>query len=132
MKSNFPERLKYAMKMNRMKQIDLANKTGIYAGTISNYMRGKYIPKDDKLQILANALGVNVAFLAGFSDDPEPFDDPAANRIIDKFTRMTMPGSFGPVTVSIDDLHLLGAYHNADPLIQSAVRKLLDIPEDRL
>jgi len=129
MKSTFTDRLQKSLDACGMRQVDLAEKTGIHPGTISNYIRGKYEPKDDKLQIIADALGVSVSYLAGFTNDPKSGLN-EIDHFIDQFTRMTQPGSFGPVTVSIDDVKLIVAYHEANPRIQSAVRKLLDLPEE--
>ena len=126
---NFTDRFNEAMAMKGMKQVDISRKTGIAPGTISNYARGKYTPKDDKLTAIAEALGVTEAYLCGFSDDPAPTGDPGLDGFLDRFIRSTQPGSFGPVTVSIDDVKLIAAYHEADSPIQSAVRKLLDLPE---
>ena len=124
---NFTDRFNEAMAMKGMKQVDISRKTGIAPGTISNYARGKYTPKDDKLTAIAGALGVTEAYLCGFSDDPVPTGDPGLDGFLDRFIRSTQPGSFGSVTVSPEDLELLSAYHEADPMIQAAVCKLLDI-----
>ena len=124
---NFTDRFNEAMAMRGMKQVDISRKTGIAPGTISNYARGKYTPKDDKLTAIAEALGVTEAYLCGFSDDPAPTGDPGLDDFLDRFVRSTQPGSFGPVTVSPEDLELLAAYHEADPRIQDAVRRLLDL-----
>lgn len=43
------ERLKAAMKLARIKQTVLAEKTGIVQGTISNYARGVYAPRGENL-----------------------------------------------------------------------------------
>ena len=84
----------------------------------------------ENVEKIADALGVTVSYLVGFSDDPHPLNDPELNKVIDMFTRMTQPGSFGPVEVSADEIRIIYQYRQADPHIQSAVRKLLDIPED--
>lgn len=59
------ERLGDAMAARDMRQIDLANAAGIYVGTINNYLKGKYSPKKDKLEVLARALGVSPVWLMG-------------------------------------------------------------------
>ena len=61
------ERLTEAMQLRKMKQVDLANITGIDKGSISQYVSGKYSPKGDKLYKLATALNVSSAWLSGFN-----------------------------------------------------------------
>ena len=118
------------MERDNIKAAELARRTGIDRSSISHYLRGDYRPKIENIEKIADALGVTVSYLVGFSDDPKPFDDPELNDLFDKFTRMTQPGSFGPITVSEDEVKIVFQYRKAEPHIQSAVRKLLDIPED--
>ena len=126
--SKFAERFNEAMRLKGIKQKDVVARTGLAPGTISNYARGKYAPKQDgKLEAIAEALGVTVSYLAGFSDDPSPIGDPTLDSIIDKFTRMTQPSSFGPVEVSPEELRVVMAYRNAEQHVQEQVRRLLDL-----
>ena len=64
------ERLKEAMLMRDMKQVDLAVKTGLGKSAISQYLSGKVNPKQDKIHILAKALSVDELWLMGISDSP--------------------------------------------------------------
>lgn len=75
MGNNTSERLKYLMEERGLKQIDILNKCvpicdkfGIKMGRndISQYVSGKVKPKQDKLSILAIALGVSEAWLMGY------------------------------------------------------------------
>ena len=59
------ERLKYAMKLRNMKQVDLVEKTGIGKSSISTYLSGEYFPKQINTYKLAEALGVNPSWLMG-------------------------------------------------------------------
>lgn len=59
-------RLKIAMKECGKKQIDLANETGIDKGSISHYVSGKYMPKQDTIYKLAKALDVSEMWLWGY------------------------------------------------------------------
>lgn len=67
MKDSFKNRLSKALSYNNMKAIDLANKTQISKALISGYINGKYIAKQNKLTLLANALNVNEAWLMGYN-----------------------------------------------------------------
>lgn len=62
----FSKRLKEAMSDIGIKQIELANRTGLDKSLISNYLADKYKPKNNNLQILAKALNVNPVWLMGY------------------------------------------------------------------
>lgn len=59
-------RLKEAMKVRGIKQSKLAEKTGISKSMISEYVKGKYEPKQDNIYKIAKALNVKEAWLMGF------------------------------------------------------------------
>ena len=133
----FSERLDYALKRKGLKQIDLASKTGLAPGTISNYYQGKYKAKGENLRKLADALDVTEAWLAGY-------DAPMAKT---KNDRLMLGGDLEPweldyysqdhpvadiaEDVTRGELDLLTAYRDADPAIQAAVRKLLDVEANK-
>lgn len=121
------ERMRSIMRDKNIKAAELSRRTGIDRSNISHYLRGDYVPKADKVEKLAAALGVSVSYLAGFSDDPNFTEDPGLNSFLDTFTRMTQPGSFGPVRVSPDELRIIQAFRDADPVLQSAVLRLLNL-----
>ena len=62
----FATRLKQALNKTGVKQIELSRLTGIYKGTINNYLAGKYEPKADRLEIIAKALDVDPVWLMGY------------------------------------------------------------------
>ena len=66
MNESFTIRLKRAMEMKQMKAVDLANKTGIDRGSLSHYINGSYKPSSVNTDKLAEALGVDVAWLMGY------------------------------------------------------------------
>lgn len=67
-------RLKEALQRAGLKQIELANITGISKSTLSQYFSGDYEPKQKNLHKLASALNVDEAWLMGF-DVPVSFCD---------------------------------------------------------
>ncbi len=73
--SNTSERLNYLMETMHIKQIDILNKCEPFCkrynvkmgrNDISQYVSGKVKPKQDKISILASALGVDEAWLIGY------------------------------------------------------------------
>lgn len=124
---NFSDRLRECLKRSGMKQIELSRRSGVDRSDISHYLRGDYLPKLDRVERLASALGVSVSYLAGYTDDPNPTGDPGLDSFLDTFTRMTQPGSFGSVSVSADELKLILAFREADPDIQKAICLMLKI-----
>lgn len=60
------ERLKQAMELNDIKQIDLVRETGINRSSISRYLSGEYEPKSKSIRKLASALQVSEQWLLGY------------------------------------------------------------------
>ena len=68
------ERLRKALSIRNMRQADLCEKTKIPKSAISHYLRGSFVPKQDRAYIIAKVLDVNPAWLMGF-DAPMEIDD---------------------------------------------------------
>lgn len=62
----FSNRLKKAMDINDMKQVDLVEKTGLDKTLINKYLVGITNARQKKLSILAEALNVNEVWLMGY------------------------------------------------------------------
>lgn len=85
MKSSFSNRLKEAMRINGMKQIDIINKSTLLNDTdgvkisktdLSQYVNGKTSPGQKKLYVLAKVLNVSEAWLLGYDvDSNRPTDE---------------------------------------------------------
>lgn len=81
MKDTLPNRLRQALLNNDMSQTDLAKASGIRASSISDYLTGKYEPKQDKIYLLAKALRVEPAWLMGYDlEDSAYYTDPTVNE----------------------------------------------------
>lgn len=63
MENEFQYRLLKAIADKRMSASDLSRETGIDKSALSNYINGKYIPKQDKCYLLARALDVDPGWL---------------------------------------------------------------------
>lgn len=64
--NNFKNRLKQIMSERNISQSELSKRTGIGRNSISDYLKGKYEAKQDKVFELAKVLNVNEAWLMGF------------------------------------------------------------------
>lgn len=62
----FQNRLKKAMSIRNIKQVDLVNKTNLDKTLINKYLSGASNPRQRKLTILADALDVNEIWLMGY------------------------------------------------------------------
>lgn len=90
--STFQERLRLAISIRGYTQTQLSNLTGINKSLICDYLKGKYLAKQDKLDSLAKALRVSPTWLMGFEtemieikkdDSTPPFKNIIINDIVD-------------------------------------------------
>lgn len=63
---DFSKRLKEALNKKKMKPTELASRLKLNKGIISNYLSGKYKPRQDRLDLIAAILGVDVVWLMGY------------------------------------------------------------------
>ena len=68
MKAQFIERLNSILQKRNLSQADLSKMTGIRSSSISDWLNGKYEPKQDKIAIIADALNVSPVWLIGYDD----------------------------------------------------------------
>lgn len=71
----FAARLKRYMDRAGLRAVDLSRATGISGGTLSEYLKGKYVPKQMKLYKIAEALHTTPAVLTGTEDCSEIEED---------------------------------------------------------
>ena len=69
MEDLFSKRLQQAINFNKIKPIELAEKTGIGKSSISCYLSGYYKASSKHLSLLASALGVTEAWLLGLTNE---------------------------------------------------------------
>ena len=60
------ERLHEALRLRNLRQADLCALTGIPKSAMSQYLSGAFEPKQDRVELLARALGVTEAWLMGY------------------------------------------------------------------
>lgn len=74
MREKLDVRLRTAMKIRGLRQVDLVEKTGLSKSKINMYVNGEHQPKHDGVYLLAKALGVQEAWLMGYD---VPMEDSA-------------------------------------------------------
>lgn len=99
-------RLKELLTENNMKAVELCTRTGIYKGTISQYIHGTHTPTNLKAKQIAEVFNVNPLWVMGFDvpkyetdtieNDAENAQllallrkDEQATRILQYYTRLT-------------------------------------------
>jgi transcriptional regulator with XRE-family HTH domain len=70
-------RIREALSIRNMRQVDLVEKTGLDKGAVNHYVNNKYQPKQQALLSIAKALDVNEIWLAGY-------DVPMERNVVDK------------------------------------------------
>lgn len=73
-KESCAARLKMALSIRNMTQAELCQKTKIPKSALSEYIKGLYDPKQDRLLILSDALNVDPVWLMGFDVPMEKED----------------------------------------------------------
>lgn len=92
-KSDFASRLSQALETRGMKAADLSKKTKVAEGTISCYINGRYEAKQNRVQVFAEALDVNPAWLMGY-DVPMDTEHATPSQPAQK---ATIPPGFEPM-----------------------------------
>lgn len=121
--SDFASRLSQALEVRGMKAADLSKKTKVAEGTISCYINGRYEAKQNRVQVFAEALNVNPAWLMGY-DVPMEAERPAPAK------KPTIPPGFMPMP-KMRKVPLIGAIACGDPITAIQNREgEIDAPED--
>lgn len=115
-------RIAEALNMRSMKQIELAEKTGISRGTINNWLKNKYQPKRVPLMKMAQALDVAELWLAGYDVPMERApEQKKADALIELFNRLRSDEELKELVCNIIDLN-----ENNFQMIKSLVSQLAE------
>jgi len=115
-------RIKQALELRGMKQVELSEKSGINKPSISCYISGKYEPKQSALYKLGKALDVSEMWLAGYDVPMErPLEQKENDELVEVVERLQNDKKFRQLVVK---LHCL----NSEKV--DGIMKLLDIPLD--
>lgn len=122
---DFAGRLSQALEVRGMKAADLSKKTKVAEGTISCYINGRYEAKQNRVQVFAEALNVNPAWLMGY-DVPMEAEQQAPQAI----SPAPIPPGFIPMP-KMKKVPLIGAIACGDPITALQNREGdVDVPED--
>ena len=105
-RKTFPAHFRFLLERKGKTQNDVCRDLEVAVGTVSSWINGQKLPRVDVMQRLADYLGVRMSTLLE--------EDGLALFMQEE-----------------NDRALLNAFHAADPAIQAAVRKLLDLPESK-
>lgn len=81
--SNSQKRLLEMMNILDIKQSDIVKKTGIQKSSLSNYISGRRVPRQDQLSLIADPYDINPAWLMGY-DVPMYYEDIVKIETIDQ------------------------------------------------
>lgn len=99
------DRLREAMSLRNIKQVDLVRKTGINRSAISRYLSGEYEPKNKPIYEIARALDVSEQWLMGYEVPMERTKIQKNNdALTDIVVRLRKDANFRSVVNSLNDL----------------------------
>lgn len=123
-KSDFASRLSQALETRGMKAADLSKKTKVAEGTISCYINGRYEAKQNRVQVFAEALDVNPAWLMGYDVPME------AERSQPAPAPRPIPKGFEPMP-KMKKIPLVGSIACGTPILaEQNIEKIVDVPEN--
>lgn len=109
MKEALIKRLKSVMDRYNVSPAELSRRTGIRSSSISDYLTGKYSPKQDKIDLIAEALSVDPAWLMGY--DGSGILPPGAHR--PQFKKVPMLG-YAAAGQPLEDLNQDTPYYDIE------------------
>lgn len=116
------ERIKQALSLRNMKQVELSEKSGINKPSISCYVSGKYEPKQSALYDLGKALDVSEMWLAGYDVPMErPMEQKENDELVDLVDKLKKEKGFRQLCLKLSNL-------NPDKI--EGLMKLMDIQPD--
>ena len=118
---------RYAIARDRkgLKDYAVAKETGISPGTLSDWKKGMYEPKIDKLEKIAILLGVSVAYIRGETDDINITPSEEMGTVTNVFAYTEKPKHKVDYTVSDEAMEIAMEYDQADNATKSMISRLL-------
>ena len=118
-----PERIREALKAAGIKQIELAEATGLSHSTISRYLSGRMEPKPKAISLMAKALGVTEMWLWGYDVPQErPLEQKKNDELLKVIARLRSDPEFNELVTQLDKLSA-DEYASIKQLISALVKK---------
>lgn len=90
MENEFGQRLRHVLTDKKMTASELSKLSGVGKSDISNYLNGRYLPKQDKVYMLAKALEVDPGWLmTGIEQSPDASRIPIVVPNSQEFVKIT-------------------------------------------
>ena len=76
-------RIREALALRNMKQVELCEKTGIKKSSVNNWLSQRWQPKQDAIMKMARALDVSEMWLAGYDVPPDrPVEQKKSDELV--------------------------------------------------
>lgn len=135
------ERFELLLKQHGLTAYRVAKETGITTVTLTNWKKGKYTPKRDKMEILANFFGVSVDFLYGNTDSPEEdvsdfIGNTPSLRVLENETdsvvaqKALMLTLLDHYNITRDEIELIMSFRKADVYDKITVLRTLKLKDE--
>ena len=107
--SDSKHRIRELMNIMHINQTELCSRTGINKSALSNYLNGDRLPRQDQISKIADAFGVDPAWIMGYD------------------TPMVKHSDLSPF-----DINLLKKFHDAPQMAQKLILQLLEYGDDEI
>ena len=98
-------RISAALQIRNMKQTELCELTGIPKSAMSQYIKGSFEPKQDRIYLIAKALDVNEAWLMGFDVPMARYDYQKKNdQLVELITLLRKDNEFADMVQMLSEL----------------------------
>lgn len=115
------KRIKEAMSLRNKTQAELCEMTGIPKSAMSQYVSGKFVPKQTRIYLLAKALNVNEAWLMGY-DVPMERTSASSENLTEKYPQLQ------PIP-EMREIPLVGAVACGEPIYREE-DEWISLPND--
>lgn len=98
-------RIREALSIRNMKQVELCEKTGIKKSSINNWLGQRWQPKQDAIMKMAQALDVSEMWLAGYDVPMErPVEQKKSDELVQLITQIRKNEDLKHLFISICNL----------------------------
>lgn len=99
-------RIREALKIRNMKQVELVEKTGIKKSSINNWLAQRWQPKQNAIMLMARALEVSELWLAGYDVPMErPVEQIKADELVLLIHRLRNNEELKALCMSLSNLN---------------------------